>query len=182
MKRLLPLFLLAALPLAAHAANWKVDTAKSTLGFSGSYQGDAFHGVFKQFDAAIRYDPQHLDAAKFDVTVKLASVDTQSAERDQTLTGSDFFDTGDYATAHFVTTAFHRAADGNVTADGTLDLHGVKRPVTLKVIFKTNGGDATLDVDTTLNRLDFKLGASADWDAISKKIPVHAHLLLHTGS
>ena len=178
MKRLL-LLLLIALPLTAHAADWKVDAAKSTLGFSGSYQGDAFHGVFKQFDAAIRFDPQHLDAARFDVTVKLASVDTRSAERDETLTGSDFFAIDDHPTAHFVTTGFHRGADGGITADGTLELNGVKQPVTLKVDFRPDGSDAVLDVDTTLNRLDYKLGTSDDWDAISKQIPVHAHLLLH---
>ncbi len=172
------LALLALLPLTAHAGDWKVDMAHSTLGFSGSYQDEAFHGQFKSFDAAIRFDPRHLDQARFDVTVQLASVDTDNPERDQTLTGGDFFDTSRFATAHFVTTAFQRAADGSLEARGTLDLHGVSRPVTLKLAFKPDGARATLDVDTTLDRKAYKLGAAADWDGISAQIAVHAHLTL----
>jgi polyisoprenoid-binding protein YceI len=173
------LFLAALLPLAAHAADWKVDPAHSTLGFSGDYQGDAFHGRFKQFDAAIRFDPADLGHARFDVTVKLGSVDTSNPERDQTLTGSDFFAIDRFPTAHFVTTAFHRDPAGQVSADGTLQLHGVRQPVTLTVDFKSKGDDATLDVDTTLDRKAYKLGTAADWDGIGKHIAVHAHLLLH---
>lgn len=173
------LLLIALLPLAAHAADWKVDAAHSSLAFSGSYQGDAFHGRFKQFDAAIRYDPAHLDQARFDVTVKLGSVDTQNPERDQTLTGSDFFAVDRFPVAHFVTSGFHRGADGQVIAKGTLDLRGIQQPVTLKVDFKPKGDEATLDVDTTLDRLAFKLGTADDWKGISRRIAVHAHLLLH---
>lgn len=177
--RSIVLCLAALLPLAAHAADWKVDAAHSTLGFSGNYQGDAFHGRFKQFDADIRFDPDHLDRARFDVTVKPGSVDTQNPERDQTLTGSDFFAVNRFPTAHFVTTAFHRDADGSVTADGHLELRGTRQPVTLKVHFKPQGKDATLVVDTTLDRLAFKLGAAPDWAGISRKITVHARLMLH---
>lgn len=173
------LLLLALLPLTAHATDWKVDAAHSTLGFSGAYQGDAFQGHFKRFDASIRFDPDHLDQSRFDVTVRLASVDTQSPERDETLTGGDFFAVDRFPTAHFVTTAFHRDADGQVTADGTLDLHGIQQPVTLEVNFKSGGNSATLDVDSTLDRLAFGLGTASDWNDISHRIAVHAHLTLH---
>lgn len=174
MKSLIALLLLT-LPLAVSAQDWKVDPAHSTLGFSGSFQGQVFHGRFTTFDATIRFDPAHLDQSRFDVTVKLDSVDTQSPERDQTLTGSDFFDTASDPTAHFTTQSFEKAA-GGIVAHGTLELNGTRQPVTLKVDFKRTGEHATLDVDTTLNRLDYKLGTGSDWSAISKQIPVHGHL------
>jgi hypothetical protein len=47
------------------------------------------------------------------------------------------------------------------------------------VDFKPKGDEATLDVDTTLERLAFKLGTADDWKGISRRIAVHAHLLLH---
>lgn len=171
--------LLLALPLAATAKDWNVDAAHSTLGFTGSYQGETFQGRFGQFEAKIAYDSADLGQAHFDVQVKLGSVDTRSSERDQTLTGSDFFAVDRFPTAHFVTRDFRKGADGNVVADGTLTLHGISKPVTLKVDFKPDGTAAVLDVSTTLNRLDYKLGASDDWADISTQIPVHAHLLLH---
>lgn len=178
MKRLLPLLCLL-FPVLACAHAWKVDSATSTLGFSGSYDGEVFHGRFKHFDARIDYDPGNLKASSFEVTVRLDSVDTQSTERDETLTGADFFDTDTHPTAHFVTRSFSRDGDGHVTAQGSLTLNGITRPVTLTVTFAPEGKGATLDVKTTLKRLDFKLGTGSDWDAISRDIPVHGHLQLH---
>src|SRR5690349_15350579 len=87
------------LPAAAFARDWNVDAAKSTLGFKGSYQKEAFAGSFKKFDATITYDAADLAKAKFDVTVDLASADTSSAERDDTLKGSDFFATAKFPKA-----------------------------------------------------------------------------------
>ena len=166
-------------PLAAKARGWKVVSDQSTLQFTASYQDEPFTGQFREFDATIIYDPDKLADASFDVSVKLASVDTQSRERDQTLTGGDFFETRKFPSARFVTTGFERRDDGSVYANGSLDLHGVKRPVSLKVDFKPTGGGATLDVHTTLKRLEFGLGSSDDWVDIGKDVPVHAHLVLH---
>ncbi|MBS0557843.1 MAG: YceI family protein [Proteobacteria bacterium] len=169
---------LLLLPVAAFARDWNVDMAKSGLGFDGTYQGGAFAGKFGKWTAAIAFDETDLAKAKFDVTVQLASVDTGSGERDQTLATADFFDTAKFPQAHFVTTSFNRSADGGVTAQGTLTIRDIAKPVTLKVTFAATGGTTTLDVTTTLNRRDFGLGASGDWDDISQQINVHGHLLL----
>ena len=181
MKHSLPFIiamLLAAIPLSSAARDWQVVKEQSTLEFTASYQNDSFSGQFGNFDAAIVYDPSDLDHARFDVTVQLDSVDTQSRERDQTLTGSDFFDSRTRPTAHFVTGSFKRSEDGSIHALGTLDLHGVKKPVTLIVDFGATDSGATLDVHTTLNRLDFGLGTSDDWADIGKSVSVNAHLVL----
>lgn len=170
--------LLVAIPLTSAARDWQVVTDQSTLKFTASYQSDPFSGQFKDFDATIVYDPEALETAHFDVIVKLGSVDTRSRERDQTLTGSDFFETGTHPTARFVTTSFERGDDGTVRAIGTLTLHGIEKLVTLSVDFKSIGPGATLDVHTTLNRLDFGLGAGEDWVDIGESVPVHAHLVL----
>jgi polyisoprenoid-binding protein YceI len=172
------ILLLALLPLCAFARDWNVDMAKSGLGFDGTYQGGAFAGKFGKFSAQIAYDETDLDHAKFDVTVQLASVDTGSGERDQTLATPDFFDTAKFPQAHFVTSAFNRGADGGVIAQGTLTIRDRSKPVALKVKFAATGGATTLDVSTTLNRTDFGLGTSGDWADISQDINVHGHLVL----
>ena len=172
------ILLLALLPVAAFARDWNVDMAKSGLGFDGTYQGGAFAGKFGKWTAAIGYDETDLAHAKFDVTVQLASVDTGSGERDQTLATPDFFDTAKFPQAHFVATSFNRGADGGVTALGTLTIRDQSKPVTLKVKFAVSGGLTTLDVSATLNRLDFGLGSSGDWDDIGRDINVHGHLVL----
>jgi polyisoprenoid-binding protein YceI len=116
MKRLV-LLLALALPGLAAATDYTVQPAASTLGFSGTFQGESFDGSFGQWTAAIRYDPADLAHAAFDVTVSLASVNTGDSDRDSALPGSDFFNVATYPTAHFVTTGFRRNG-ANVVADG----------------------------------------------------------------
>lgn len=174
----LVLLALLLMPLSAIARDWNVDMAHSTLGFKCSYQNGPFSGLFHKFEAKISYDEGDLAHSKFDVTVNLASVDTQSSERDQTLLTPDFFDTAKYPQAHFVTTSFQRNPNGGVDAKGTLTIRGQTKPVTLHVNFAVKNGQTTLDVDTVLNRLDFNLGASSDWADIARDVSVHGHLVL----
>lgn len=172
--------LLLLLPLAAHAREWKVDAAHSTLTFTGTYQDEPFEGRFKRFDAKVNYDPGDLAHAKFDVTVDIASVDTANAERDQALPDKAFFDTAQFPRAHFVTTRFRKGTNGQVFADGTLNLRGISKPVTLAVKFAQAGSGATLEVDTTLKRLDFGIGSGdwADTSMIGNGVTVRGHLAL----
>lgn len=168
---------LLLLPAIASARDWNVDMAKSGLGFDGTYQGGAFAGKFGKWTAAIAFDEADLAHAKFDVTVQLSSVDTGSGERDQTLATAEFFDTAKFPQAHFIAADFVRGADG-VTAHGTLTIRDIVKPVALKVKFAASGGVTTLDVATTLNRMDFGLGTSSDWADIGAQINVHGHLVL----
>lgn len=172
------ILLLLLLPLSCVARDWQVDAAKSSLTFKGTYQNGPFEGKFAKFSAAIAMDDADVSKDHFDVKVEVTSVDTQSAERDDTLRTADFFDPGKYPQAHFVTQSFGKGADGGLEAKGTLTIRDQTKPVTLKVKFAASGDSATLDVDTTLNRLDFGLGTSNDWADIGKDVSVHGHLAL----
>lgn len=168
----------AATASAPLARAWSVDAAQSTLGFKGTYQGGGFDGAFKRFDAAIAYDEADLAHSKFDVTVDLASADTGASERDDTLKGDDFFATSKFPKAHFVTGSFEKAADGSVSAHGSLTIRDKTAPVVLAVKFAAAGDKATLDVDTVLKRADYGLGAGGDWSDVGAEVPVHGHLAL----
>jgi polyisoprenoid-binding protein YceI len=164
----------------ALARTWRVDAAHGTLGFTNSYQNVEYTGQFRRFTARIDYDPADLAHAKFDVTVDISSLDTQNAERDHAALGTDFFDAAKFPRAHFVTTAFRKAANGAVLADGNLTLRGVTRPVMLAVTFASHGKTATLDVIARLKRLDFGIGSGqwADPSLIGNEVTVHGHLVL----
>ncbi|MBD8897721.1 YceI family protein [Rhodanobacter sp. DHG33] len=167
-----------ALPCAAFATDYAVQPA-STLGFTGSFQGTSFDGGFKQWKAAISYDPAQLAQSKFDVNVTMASVAVSDKDQQGALPGKDFFNVAQYPDAHFVTTGF-RSVGGKVVADGQLTLRGVTKPVSLVVDFKPQGKNATLDVSGSLKRLDFSVGGGeyADTSVIGADVKVHAHLVL----
>ncbi len=180
MKTVLLFVLASGFCASAGARDWSTDAAASKLGFSGTYQNEKFEGQFKKFDAVISFDAADLSKAKFDVTVDVASVNTANEERDGSLKDKEFFDFAKFPKAHFVTSAFRKAADGSIEADGTLTVRDKSKPVTLKVKFSEAGDKATLDADTKLNRLDFDVG-SGDWkdtSIIGADVLVHAHLSL----
>jgi polyisoprenoid-binding protein YceI len=172
--------LLAMLVFAqpALAADYAVD-ADSTLGFTATFQGEAFDGMFRHFEATIRYDPKDLAASKFDVSVDLAGVATGDKDRDDTLPASEFFNVAKFPKAHFVTTGFRRLGDA-IVATGTLSLKGIEKPVELEVGFEATEHGALLDVDTTLHRLDFQVGIGdyADTATIGDEVRVKGHLVL----
>lgn len=178
-RRLSLLGLALAVPFAASAADYKVGPG-STLGFSGKFQGQQFDGSFGKFDAAISYDPANLATAKFDVTVDMSTAKTGDGDRDAALPGSDFFDVKQFATAHYVTTGFTKDAKGNVIANGNLTLHGVTKPVALKVAFSPNAGGARLSVTGTMKRLDFGVGSGEykDTSTIADDVLVNGSLNL----
>jgi polyisoprenoid-binding protein YceI len=179
MKRLATLLLALVLPGLAAAADYTVQPASSTLGFSSTFQGETFQGHFGQWSAAISYDPANLAASKFDVTVHTASVQTGDSDRDSALPGEAFFDVAKYPDAHFVTTGFRKSGN-QVVADGTLTLRGVSKPVSLQVNFAPQGSGATLDVSGTVQRLDFGVGSGeyADTSVIGAEVKITAHLQL----
>lgn len=178
MKPVIACALLALLAQPVVAAEFATRPG-STLGFTAVFQGEEFAGTFKTFEAKIRFDPDDLAASKFDVTVDLASAATGDKDRDDLLPSSDFFNTASFPQAHFVTTDIHRSGE-NIVAEGTLSLKGISKPVTLEVTYSPQPEGASLDVQTTLNRLDFNVGSGdyADTSTIGNEVQVKAHLVL----
>jgi polyisoprenoid-binding protein YceI len=162
----------------AMAADYRVESG-STLGFSGTFQGEEFSGSFGRFDAKISYDASKLDSPSFDVDIDLSSAVTGDQDRDSALPGSDFFNIAKFPSAHFVADRFYKSGDA-VIASGTLTLKGVSKPVDLTVKFAPKGAGATLDVSTRVKRLDFDVGGGeyADTSTIANEVDIKAHLEL----
>jgi polyisoprenoid-binding protein YceI len=169
---------LAAAPRVASAADYKAGPG-STLGFSSSFEGEAFSGRFARFTPTIRFDPAKLAASRFDVAIDLASVDTQSDERDETLRSIDFFNVRKLAQARYVATTFRALGKGRFVADGMLSLNGVSRPVALTFSW-TPGAKPVLNGTATLKRLEFGIGTGdwADTGALPDAVSVSTRLLL----
>lgn len=170
-------FALAA-PVAG-AASWHADPKTSHLTFTGVSQGAAFNGTFKTFDAKIDFDPAKPEAGKFFVTVALASADTASAERDDTLHGKDFFDVTKFPAATWTSTKIRALGGTHYAADGILNLRGVSKPVTLTFTW-TPGRSPTLAGEAALKRLDFNVGGGqwADTTVIGDAVKVRTQLTL----
>lgn len=160
----LPAFVLAfAAALAtvpAIAADY-VQAAGSTLVFATKYDGEVFTGSFPAFTTTLRFDPANLATSRLDVAIPLAGTKTGNDDRDGTLRGADFFDVAKFAQARYTATTFRSLGDGRYAAEGVLELHGVRKPVTLSFTW-TPGKAPVLAGKATVKRLDFGVGGG-DW-------------------
>lgn len=104
-------------------------------------------------------DEQSPERSVVEVVVDLASVDTGIERRDAHLRTADFFDVERFPTAR-VTLENFRLGDGDapdLTADVTLDLHGVTRRFPMEFSI-TDRAARRIEGEVTLLRTDFGVG------------------------
>ena len=77
------------------------DESAGRLEFSAIQAGARFTGAFTRFRAALDFDPAHPASGRLDVTVEVASIDTEDPERDEILRGADFFQAGEHPQSVF---------------------------------------------------------------------------------
>lgn len=157
--------LLAASP--AVAADY-VQAPGSTLAFASKYDGEVFVGTFPGFKTQLSFDPANPASGKLDVEIPLAGAKSGNGDRDSTLLGADFFNVAKFAQARYTASGFRALGNGQYAADGTLELRGVSKPVTLTFTWKP-GTQPVLSGKATVKRLDFGVGGG-DW-ADTKVIP-----------
>ncbi|MEO8000899.1 MAG: YceI family protein [Arenimonas sp.] len=169
---------LAFVNSSAFAADY-VQQPGSSLGFTGSYQGEAFTGSFAKFNSIISFDPTKLAQSKFDVRITLSSANTKNSERDEMLAGADFFNTKVQPEARYLATKFRGLGGNRFVADGVLTLHGISKAAPLTFTW-TAGAKPQLVGTAKLQRLDFKVGIG-DWDdveLIPNAVTVNTRLIL----
>jgi polyisoprenoid-binding protein YceI len=151
----------ATMAVAPATAADYVQAPGSTLAFATQYDGETFTGTFPGFTTKLSFDPANLAASTLDVVIPLAGARTGNDDRDTTLRSADFFDVARFAQAHYTATAFRSLGGGHYAADGTLELRGVRKPVTLTFAW-TPGAAPVLAGKATVKRLDFGIGMG-DW-------------------
>jgi polyisoprenoid-binding protein YceI len=95
-----------------------------------------------------------LDKSQVTVTIDAASIDTNVAQLDKMVKGSDMLEAERNPQIRFVSTRFERTGDARGKLTGDLTIRGVTQPVTLDVTFNGYGRDPLTKADT--------LGFSAD--------------------
>jgi polyisoprenoid-binding protein YceI len=164
----------------AWAEPWAIDRSASRLAFVATWEGSGFEGIFRRFEADIRFDPHRLAASGFDVTVDVTSADTNSADRDAALADPEWFFSERYPRATFVTSAIRSMGNGRYEADATLTIKGVSRSVVLPFTWRESGGRAEMDGEAVLHRTDFNIGEGewAEGDVIGLDVRVRVDLAL----
>ena len=138
----------------AEPVAYKIDPTHSEADFSIRHLGISnVHGRFGDFKGTVVYDEADLAKSSVDAVIDVSTVNTGVEQRDAHLKTADFFDAAKYPTMTFKSKSVKKDGDG-FDVDGDLTLHGVTKPVTLKVeATRSRGFEAT----TTINRKDYGL-------------------------
>ncbi len=145
-------------------ATWNLDPAHTQIGFSAKHMMvTTVRGNFHEFDGSVNFDPANPADGSVEVTVKVNSIDTGAADRDNHLRSADFFDVENYPHMTFRSTQVEVTGENTGRITGDLTIRDVTRPVVLDVEFLGEGespfGDyrAGFEATTSINREDFGL-------------------------
>jgi len=153
------------------AGTWTIDPTHSEVGFSIRHiMISKVKGTFDSFDATFVTGENPLDST-VSATARVASINTNEANRDGHLRAGDFFDAETYPTIGFVSTGV-REDKGDFLVDGDLTIKGVTKPVTFDFEF---GGFA---VDPFGN---YKGGATAKTQVEREDFGLTYNAALETG-
>lgn len=172
MKTLIAALLLMAGGAAVAApVTYAIDPDHTHPAFEADHFGglSVWRGLFRKTTGTVVLDPA-AGTGSVDVTVDAASVDFGLPALETVVMGPQYFDTAKYPTAHF-SGALGGFSDGKpTTLTGQLTLHGITRPLTLKLVsFKCVqhpllkrewcGADAY----GSLDRAEFGMDSGKEW-------------------
>ena len=149
----------AAAPAVADA--YTIDAVHSFVVFKVKHLGVSYaYGRFNDLSGTFAVDNENAANAAFDVKIKTESIDTGNEKRDAHLMSPDFFNARQFPELSFKSTKVEPAGTNNLNVTGDLTMHGVTKPVTVKMTLVGTGSArgaslAGYETTFTVKRSDF---------------------------
>ncbi len=131
---------LAAAPQGAYA----LDKTHASVVFRVDHLNgiSRYVGRFDEFDAALDFDPDNLEASRLEATLDAASINTGLTDfNDQLANHPKLFDARRHPQVRFVSTEIALIDDTTARVEGDLTIRGETRPMTLTVEFNGSARD-----------------------------------------
>jgi polyisoprenoid-binding protein YceI len=180
-RAVLAVLALAALPALAQDT-YKIDPVHSEVSFKIRHLLAKVSGRFTKFSGDIKIDTKDINKSSVEVSIEVASINTDNESRDKHLKTPDFFDAEKFPAITFKSTSVKEVAKGKLEVTGDFTLHGVTKRITFPI---TNAGTQPgmkpgtvvagfIDGALTINRNDFGIktfpGALGDDVVISLNV------------
>jgi len=157
----------AAVAEAPATTRYRIDARHSRIGFSCAFMKFlTVHGHFGDFSGWVELANDDPTTARMECTIRTASVDTGSLDRDYHLCSEDFFAVESHPEMVFRSTAVERRGEERFRLRGELTIRTTTRPLSLDVRLEERerdgaGGErAVLTASTIIARTDWFL----DWE------------------
>ncbi|MGR6972912.1 YceI family protein [Streptomyces cynarae] len=122
--------------LAALTGEYTLDPAHSTIGFVARHaMVTNVKGSFKDFTGTLHLDGSDPSKSTASIDVKMDSIETGSADRDNHLKSSDFFRIDEHPTMTFRSTRAEALGGDDYRITGDLTILGTTKPITIDLEF-----------------------------------------------
>ena len=159
---LLLFFVGSSYAVGGEVPEWQMIEKKSTLKFVFTQAGEAQTGQFHEFSGQYWFDPDNLAACRFEVSVKLTSLDTGDKDRDGILRSADMFSIDQWPEALFKTLSIQHVKGDRYQAEAELTIRDQTRklPFPFRMKFSQKKGKPVFDLhaELVLQRLDYHVG------------------------
>lgn len=147
------LVLLASLRLGM--LEWKIEP-NATVAFSTRSAVGTFSGI----TGKVVFDPNKLPESHIELELDPSTIQTGNALKDKHARGSDWLDVERYPKIRFSSTRFRRS-EQVILAEGTLELHGVRKAVTIPFTYEPGDAQMTCRGRFSVDRGDY--GIDGNW-------------------
>ncbi|MFF4169229.1 YceI family protein [Streptomyces sp. NPDC001744] len=128
--------------LAALTGDYTIDPAHSSIGFTVRHaMVTNVRGTFAEHEGALRLDGTDPGSSTASIDVRIASVDTGIADRDNHLRGADFFDAERFPLMTFRSTKAEQLGGDAYRITGDLTIKDVTRPLSVDLEFNGSATD-----------------------------------------
>lgn len=148
--------------IANLTGDYTIDPAHSRIGFIARHaMVTKVRGSFTEFEGKVYLDEQNPTQSNARIVIKVRSIDTGNADRDNHLRSNDFFAMDEFPEITFTSTKAEKVDDEEFTLTGDLTVKGVTKAVTIDFIYQGTAKDpygnlrAGFEGKTTINRRDF---------------------------
>jgi cytochrome b561/polyisoprenoid-binding protein YceI len=156
---------------------------ESAIEFEATQYGQTFKGAFKNFTAAIRFNPDDLTASQVLVAIPVSGITTGDSNRDTQARSADWFNEAQFPQAVFQTSLIEKTeGTDQYKANGSLTLRGISKeidlPFTLTITEQNGTRLANMTAEIEIKRLDFGIGQGqwAKTDVIGDTIRIFIRL------
>jgi polyisoprenoid-binding protein YceI len=147
---------------AAATETYQVDPVHSAAVFRIKHLGIAYlYGRFNDLAGTLKIDDKTPANSVVEIYANTKNIDTFNSERDNHLRSPDFFDAKKFDIISFKSKSFTKVSKDMYEVTGDLALHGVTRPLTVKVQRTGSGKDPWggfrigFETTFTIRRSDF---------------------------
>lgn len=183
MKKLLSILVITLLitPVFAQTV-WKSDPMHSKLTFTITHLGISdVAGLFNNFESTVTSNKADFSDAVFELSVDVASINTEVDRRDNHLKNADFFDVEKFPKMTFKSYTIESTGIDRYKLTGNLTLHGITMPVTMDLWFRGTIENPQSKIPTSgfqltgvLKRSDFNIGEKFPAPMLSDEVIIKA--------